>query len=144
MRYVSMALAAVCAFVIGATNAGPAWAQKAEQCRDERRKGGQGPQTAPTDLIFIQNEVAVPVYYRVRNWEHTMKQTELPKANAGKCIRVPFPASFEKLRSISVEVSVKMDDRDKCNVNIPIGYKIVVEGERERIKCRIAKHEEGK
>lgn len=144
MRYVGMALGALGALVIGVVDASPAWAQKAEQCRDERRKGGQGPQAGPTDLIFVQNEVAVPVYYRVRNWEHTMKQAELPKANAGKCIRVPFPASFEKLRSISVEISVKLDDRDKCNINIPIGYKIIVEGERERIRCRIAKHEEGK
>ncbi|MBM3573434.1 MAG: hypothetical protein FJX52_13935, partial [Alphaproteobacteria bacterium] len=120
MRYRTLAAIVLAAISLFAADTAQAQ-QQADQCRDERRKGGQSQQVQATDLIFVQNSVAVPVFYRVRNWEQSTKQDDLPKANAGKCIRVPFPAGFEKLRSISIEISVKADDRDKCNINLPIG-----------------------
>ena len=122
--------------ILSATSPSYAADQKAERCRDERRKPGQS-QEPPTEPIFIQNEVAVPVFYRVRIWT----QDEM-KVNAGKCVRVPFPKGFERLRSINVEVYVKGDRSDKCNINATIGYEVVVQGAQERIACRMVKHKE--
>ncbi|MBM4073596.1 MAG: hypothetical protein FJ271_32455 [Planctomycetes bacterium] len=97
-------------------------AEKAEQCRDERRKGPAGQAQVPiTDPIFIQNEVAVPVFYRVKIWT-----SEESKVNAGKCVRLPFPQGFERLRTVNMEVYVKGDRADKCNINATVGYKVVV------------------
>ena len=138
MRYAFLVRTISAALAVWLVAAVPvAAADKAEQCRDERRKGQGQAQQPITDPIFIQNEVAVPVFYRVKIWT-----SEESKVNAGKCIRLPFPQGFERLRTINMEVYVKGDRADKCNINATVGYKVVVQGAQERISCRLTRHQE--
>jgi hypothetical protein len=109
---------------------------KVDPCREPPGAQAPAPGHGPVAVVLIQNDTAVPVVYRVRSWD-----TKLVSLKAGGCVRVPFPNEFEKLRSASVEAGLRQDAKDKCTQNVPVGYKLIVEDARERIKCRVVRHQ---